>query len=105
MPSQPLSLTGTMYYVLMWLHTNYSPFTLVDLEQPVVTVSSNPTSWAPDTPIIIGQSDTPSEVILNCSVDAHPIPRLTWTRRNGVIIQEVSIYMIVYKFSNPYTEW
>ena len=33
--------------------------------------------------IMLQQPDTPPEVVLNCTVEAHPIPSLTWTRDDG----------------------
>ena len=99
MLTQPLSLTVTVLFCSNVVKDKLlSIFTCMcictDLEQPVITVSSTSTSWTSDAPIIIGQPDSPSEIVLNCSVDAHPIPRVTWTSRN--FIQDVSIHVAMH---------
>ena len=73
------------------MYENGSFVSCSDLDEPVITISSD-TRWSPDTTIILGQSDTPSEVILNCSVEAHPIPTLTWFRDDRITFQEVHVY-------------
>ena len=41
--------------------------------------------------IMLQQPDTPPEVVLNCTVEAHPTPSLTWTRDDGNSVDQQQV--------------
>ena len=60
-----------------------------DLEKPQISISGSNPEWRPDNVIILGRPDTPTEVVLNCSAEAHPIPFIIWSKRVGETVTEV----------------
>ena len=76
-----------------------SVFTHLVLSAPNITTS------IPGDTVILQQPDTPPEVVLNCTVEAHPTPSLTWTRDDGrpVDQQQVMTEMREMAFSSLLT--
>ena len=62
-----------------------------DIEEPTISLSSDSPLWREDTVIVLGQPSTPQELVLNCSIEAHPTPTLYWNRRDGNFMREVDI--------------
>ena len=60
-----------------------SPLFSLSLIHPVLSVPIITDSIPGANNVILQQPDTPSEVVLNCTVEAHPTPSLTWTRDDG----------------------
>ena len=63
------------------LMVSFYPFPHPVLGVPII---SDPVAPVESITVILGQPDTPTQLQLNCSVEAHPIPVLSWNRDSNI---------------------